>query len=154
MHTVFSPSHGFGEFLFRARPLLRPMQCLAEDTMVERRAGRECGRRLREAGASQLGGLDRVEALGEATDRSVSTLLRDDALGRGATDGALGVGVGLGGLVGVAGLEGLAAALHDRSHLRADVLVALAAGFGLADSLEGGLVIGQGGLSLIVGGAS
>jgi hypothetical protein len=54
----------------------------------------------------------------------------------------------------VTGLERFSTTLHHRSHFTADVLIALASAFGLADSLEGGFMIGQCGLSLIVGAAS
>jgi len=97
---------------------------------------------------------DRVESFRKPADASVSTLLRNHALRRGPANLSLGRLEGIGGLGGVSGFEGLPAMLHNRAHMRADVLVSFSPCFGLANSLESGFMIGQFGLSSLMGGAS
>jgi hypothetical protein len=95
-----------------------------------------------------------VKSLRESTDAAIGSLLRDHTLGRCASDLALRDAEGLRGTRGIPRIEGLAAVFHHRAHLAADVLVALSAALGLADSLEGGFVVGQGGLSFGLGAAA
>lgn len=87
-----------------------------------------------------------IEALGQAADAAVRTLLRDHSARSRASDLALDDLEGLAGLCGVPSLEQLAVPLHHGSHLASNVLVSLPTALGLADSLEGGLVVGQHGL--------
>lgn len=87
----------------------------------------------------------------QATHAAICALPGNHALRGGASDLPLGCQEGLRGAARVASIESLTALLHDRSHARSDVLIPLAAALGLADSLEGGFMVGQDGLSFGVG---
>jgi hypothetical protein len=88
-----------------------------------------------------------VESASESADTAVGALLRDHAAGGGSSNLSLRDLEGVRGLARIAGIQRFSAALHQRPHPRADVLIALAAAFGLSDSLESGFVVGHVGLS-------
>ena len=94
------------------------------------------------------------ESLGQPADAAIGTLSWNHALRDGATNFAFGDLEGIARLRGVSRLEGLSTLLDHRTHLGADMLIALSSTFGLTDTLKGRFMVGQFGLSSLVGGAS
>ncbi len=106
----------------------------------------------RESSETFLG--DGAQPLGQSADAAIGAFLGDHAAGRGSSDFALGDLEGVGRSSSIPRIQGFATMLDHRAHLGADMLIALSTALGLTNALEGGFVIGQRGLSLLMGAAS